>query len=129
MTLSKPPGDYRVWIDGSYKDGFIGYGIVIVPGYREIYGGEAGESAAQAERLAAKRALESLPHDKHIVIYCDFMPLIVELNTMENRQVTAQYMNDNDPRHRQAHDLANIGRRAASGEKFKPKPVRYRVMR
>ena len=129
MGLVKPPGDYRVWIDGSYKDGFIGYGIVILPGHQEIHGGEVGGSAAQAERLAAKRALDALPVDKQIVIYCDFMPLVDELNALEDRDVRAQYMNDSDPRHRQAHDLANIGRRAASGEKPKRQRVRYRMMR
>lgn len=129
MPLSTPPGDYRVWIDGSYKDGYIGYGVLIVPGYKELYGGEVGDSAARAERLAASRALEALPVDAHIVIYCDFLPLVTELNAISDRPVHAQYMNDNDPRHRQAHELANHGRRAASGEKSKRKPLRYRVMR
>lgn len=111
----RPDEDYRLWIDGSYKDGFIGYGIVIMPGNRRHYGGREGISAAEAEALAAQYALASVPEGRTCVVYSDFLPLVRHLNTLadDGRRVRAQYMNDNDPRHREAHELANKGRSEA----------------
>lgn len=122
-----PDEDQRLWIDGSFKDGFIGYGIVIMPGYKTLYGGEEGTSASDAEWLAAKKALEAVPQGATCVIYCDFLPVVAWFSTLSDsdkgeRKIRVQYMNDNDPRHREAHDLANRGRREAEKQKKARKP-------
>lgn len=123
----RPDEDHRLWIDGSFKDGFIGYGILIMPGYKRLYGGDVGASASDAEWLAARKALEAAPQGATCVIYCDFLPVVEWLSTLDDsetggRQIRAQYMNDNDPRHREAHDLANRGRREAEKQQKLRKP-------
>lgn len=123
----RPDEDHRLWIDGSFKDGFIGYGIVIMPGYLRLYGGDVGTSASEAEWLAARKALETIPQGATCVFYCDFLPVVEWLNTLSDsekgeRQIRVQYMNDNDPRHREAHELANRGRREAEKQKKARKP-------
>lgn len=87
-----------------------------MPGYLRLYGGDVGTSASEAEWLAARKALESVPQGASCVIYCDFLPVVEWLSTLNDsetggRQIRVQYMNDNDPHHREAHDLANQGRR------------------
>jgi len=114
----RPNEDHCLWIDGSFKDGVIGYGIVIMPGNKTLYGGGEGTSASEAEWLAARKALEAVPQGASCAIYCDFLPVIKWLSTFDDsetggRRIRVQYMNDNDPRHREAHDLANRGRREA----------------
>jgi hypothetical protein len=125
-----PDEDQRLWIDGSFKDGFIGYSIITRPGYKRLYGGDVGTCASEAEWLAARKALDPIHHSASCANYRDYLPVIVWLSTLGYseryaRQIRVQYMNDNDPRHREAHDLANRGRREVEKQQkaLKPKMI------
>lgn len=105
-----PPSDYRMWVDGSYKDGWIGWGVVILPGWHELSGGQPGKDATEAEFLAAQKAIEWLPAGKSCRLYTDRLDVIVHLKSQQRPQLYAQYVNDADRLHLEAHRLATLGR-------------------
>lgn len=116
---NRPPGDYRLWLNGCFKDGIIGYGVVIMPGYQTLSGSGTGESPKDAELLALEKALEAVPSQAECVIYTDYKPLIRLLSKPEEqkkrgRRIIVMYSNDNDVHHAEARQLAERARRQAA---------------
>ncbi len=120
---NRPPGDFRIWIDGSYKDGVIGYGAVIMPGYHTLSGGSSGSGPKEAALLAVEKALEAVPEAANCIVYTDYKPLIRLLNKNDDRKrerplttqvITAMYNNTSDAHQMEAHQLAEKGREKAS---------------
>lgn len=105
----------RFWIDGSYKLGYIGYGIYGRPGDLKVCGGCPGADAHQAERLAAEQALALVPDGEAITLYTDSLPVIAYYAAIrvERVRLTVTYLKASDVYHRIAHELANRGRAQA----------------
>jgi len=126
--LPKPESDYRLFVDGSYKDGFIGCGVLVLPGYQEYCDGQPGQNSTQAEMQAVELAITKVPDNSHCIIYTDLISLIELINQREFseqhlRQIEARYMSDQSPHHRRAHELASKGREwAMNGRQKKKRP-------
>ncbi|MCC7449591.1 MAG: hypothetical protein IT324_19375 [Anaerolineae bacterium] len=116
---------YMLWVDGSYYEGVVGYGAVILfqPADKahkrwHLSGGQSGTNPNSAEYLAAQMGLRQLPNGVRCVLHSDFLPVIEMFNTpgrdvLFNKQVTAVYAGDDNDFHREAHRLANRGRQQA----------------
>lgn len=106
---------HRFWIDGSYKLGYIGYGIYGRPGELKVCGGCPGADAHEAERLAAEQALALVPDGAAVTLYTDSLPVIAHYaaNRVERVRLTVSYLKASDTYHRIAHELANRGRAQA----------------
>lgn len=116
---NQPPADYRVWIDGTYKDGIIGYGVLIQPGYKQISGGDYGENTREATFKALELALADIPENSEVIVYSNYKPLIRQLQKpaeSEKRNLTLrpQYTNDRDAQFEEARRLATKGRDEAA---------------
>ena len=109
--LPKPPEDFRIWVDGSYRDGVGGYGIVVRPGDKEMCGGRPVANSTEAERLAVEQALAIIPKNTKVIIYSDCRAVVDELKKRKSKWITVRYMPDFDPQLRRAHKLANKGRK------------------
>lgn len=69
------------FVDGSYKDGIIGYGGIIYPDGLRIKGGRSGDSSEEAEkravRFAAKKRKRMIIHtdNQAVARYFKFHPI------------------------------------------------------
>lgn len=87
--------------------------MVILPGWHELYGGQPGKDATEAEFLAAQKALDWLGLGRSCRLYTDRLDLIAFLKNQNHPSLYVQYVNDMDRLHLEAHRLATLGREKA----------------
>jgi len=105
----------RLWIDGSYRLGFIGYGVYGRPGDIKLYGGQPGVDSHSAELLAAEKALETVRDGEACTLYTDSHPVIAFYaeTPISRIRLTVAHIKRVDAFHNIAHELANLGREQA----------------
>jgi ribonuclease HI len=107
--------EYRVWVDGSYKDGWIGIGVVIEPHDRRICAGQRGNAAHEAEWCAVLAALHCIPEGSIVWLHTDALYVLAQLDKPDCPVYNQWYVlpvrsGEQDSMFIIAHCLATIGR-------------------